>query len=106
MIVFSGPTLEPSRTILEWSRLGNPSQDSLWVVDHPERTIKPADELAKQKQVNLTDLANITIDILCRLQLLYHTNKTDDEWVSNLISFLCNYDVFVIPVIASGLGIV
>lgn len=86
MIVFSGPTVAPSRSVLEWSRLGNPSQESLWVVDHPERAIKPV-ELAKQKQVNLSDLANITIEILCRLQLLYHTNKTDGEWVNNLNSF-------------------
>lgn len=83
MIVFSGPTVAPSRSVLEWSRLGNPSQESLWVVDHPERAIKPV-ELAKQKQVNLSDLANITIEILCRLQLLYHTNKTDGEWVWEL----------------------
>lgn len=79
MIVFSGPTVA-SHTALQWSRLGNPLQESLWVVDQPQRTIKPVD-LAKQKQVNLSDLANITIDILCRLQILYNNNNTDDEWV-------------------------
>jgi hypothetical protein len=86
MIVFSGPTV-PSHTALQWSRLGNPSQESLWVVDQPQRTVKPVD-LAKQKQVNLSDLANITIDILCRLQILYNNNGTDDEWVNDfLLSF-------------------
>ena len=84
MIVFSGPTV-PSRTALQWSRLGNPSQESLWIVDQPQRTVKPFD-LAKQKQVNLSDLANVTIDVLCRLQLLYSSNNTSDEWVN--ISFL------------------
>ncbi len=91
MIVFSGPTVA-SHTALQWSRLGHPLQESLWVVDQPQRTIKPVD-LAKQKQVNLSDLANITIDILCRLQILYNNNNTDDEWVklfpclSNLLLF-------------------
>ena len=87
MIVFSGPTVLPSHTALQWSRLGNPSQESFWVVDKPQRTIKPAD-LAKQKQVNLSDLANITIDILCRLQILYNNNNTDDEWVNDLLLFV------------------
>ncbi|XP_046656389.1 QRFP-like peptide receptor [Daphnia pulicaria] len=82
MIVFSGPTV-PSRTALQWSRLGNPLQESLWNVDQPQRSVKPFD-LAKQKQVNLSDLANVTIDILCRLQILYNNNNTGDEWVWEL----------------------
>lgn len=85
MIVFSGPTV-PSRTALQWSRLGNPLQESLWNVDQPQRSVKPFD-LAKQKQVNLSDLANVTIDILCRLQILYNNNNTGDEWVNLVFSF-------------------
>ena len=81
MIVFSGPTTAPSKLGLEWSRLGNPAHEPIWIVQHepPERTIKPND-LIKQKEVNLSDLANITIEVLCRLQLLYH-NNTQEEWV-------------------------
>lgn len=79
MIVFSGPTVGPFRSSLEWSRLGNPSQEPLWIVQDPEPKIRPI-ELSKQKQVNLSDLANITVEVLCRLQMLYH-NNTDDEWV-------------------------
>lgn len=86
MIVFSGPTV-PSRTALQWSRLGNPLQESLWIVDQPQRSVKPFD-LAKQKQVNLSDLANVTIDILCRLQILYNNNNTGDEWVNLRVFFL------------------
>jgi hypothetical protein len=85
MIVFSGPTV-PSRTALQWSRLGNPLQESLWNVDQPQRSVKPFD-LAKQKQVNLSDLANVTIDILCRLQILYNNNNTGDEWVNLVFYF-------------------
>ena len=79
MIVFSGPTVGPFRSGLEWSRLGDPSQEPVWIVQHPEPKIKPI-ELSKQKQVNLSDLANVSVEILCRLQELYQ-NNSDDEWV-------------------------
>lgn len=92
MIVFSGPTVGPIRTDMEWSRLRNPLQEPIWIVqyENPQRVaVKPA-ELTKQKQVNLTDLANITIEVLCRLQQLYSNNNTQNEWVIFLISF-CHF---------------
>lgn len=84
MIVFSGPTTGPSRSGLEWSSLGNPSEEPLWIIkyDNPDRSMQPAELLTKQKQVNLSDLANITVDVLCPLQLLYQ-NNSNDEWVSD-----------------------
>jgi hypothetical protein len=99
MIVFSGPTV-PSRTALQWSRLGNPLQESLWNVDQPQRSVKPFD-LAKQKQVNLSDLANVTIDILCRLQILYNNNNTGDEWVNLVFYFdAFEFSLFILLLIA------
>lgn len=83
MIVFSGPTVGPSRTD-EWSKLRGPtSQEPLWIIEYenPQRVAAKPSELAKQKQVNLSDLANITIEVLCRLQMLYSNNNTQDEWV-------------------------
>lgn len=84
MIVFSGPTVGPSRVGLEWSRLGNPADEPLWFIQekYPERGISKPDELTKQKQVNISDLANITVEVLCRLQMLYSNNNTNEEWVS------------------------
>ena len=74
MIVFSGPKIIPS--------LIDPGIS--WIVDQnedAERSIKP-EELVQHKKVNVSDLANITTDVLCSLQQLYNSNQTQDEWVS------------------------
>jgi hypothetical protein len=80
MIVFSGPTISPS--LIDYSSWL--SEDSANIKDpilyDAERSIRP-EELVHQKKVNVSDLVNITIDVLCSLQLLYNSNQTKDEWV-------------------------
>ena len=78
MIVFSGPTISPS--LIDYSSWlsDNGSKDS--IVYDAERSIRP-EELVHQKKVNVSDLVNITIDVLCSLQLLYNSTQTKDEWV-------------------------
>ena len=77
MIVFSGPTTSPVRPLndgLSYYITGIGSSDS-------ERSIPP-EELAHQRKVNLSDLANITLDVLCRLQQLYNSDtNSQDQWV-------------------------
>lgn len=108
MIVFSGPTTGPSRTGIEWSNLGNPAEEPVWIIKYgnPDRSMQPVEELSKQKHVNLSDLANITVDVLCPLQLIYQ-NLTDDEWVNvnwNWNDFALNLrNIFSL---VKGLGIV
>lgn len=80
MIVFSGPTISPS--LIDYSSWL--SEDGANIKDpilyDAERSIRP-EELVHQKKVNVSDLVNITIDVLCSLQLLYNSNQTKDEWV-------------------------
>lgn len=71
MIVFSGPTTTTIRYYYDDE-----------VLTPTERSIPPA-ELAQRHKVNLSDLANITTDVLCRLQHLYINNQSQDEWVSH-----------------------